>query len=117
MIKIFTHPRWSSVKKGLKFLEDNGLSFQAIDLTKDGISYEEIKRLHELSGLPIKKFFNTSGVKYRELGLKDKIKDMSLEEAYQLLSSDGMLVKRPLGTNNEIVTIGFKEETYQEYLK
>lgn len=69
-----------------------------------------------MSELPIKKFFNTSGVVYREMGLKDKMKDMSLDEAYNLLSSNGMLVKRPLATNGEIVTVGFKEAEYQKYL-
>jgi len=115
-MKIYTHPRWSTVKKGIKFLEDNGLSYQAIDLTKDGITYDEIKSFHELSELPIKKFFNTSGMLYREMGMKDKIKDISLEEAYKLLSENGMLVKRPLATNGQIVTVGFKEEEYKEYL-
>jgi len=115
-MKIYTHPRWSTVKKGIKFLEDNGLSYQAIDLTKDGITYDDIKSLHELSELPIKKFFNTSGMLYREMGMKDKIKDLSLEEAYKLLSENGMLVKRPLATNGQIVTVGFKEEEYKEYL-
>ena len=115
-MKIYTHPRWSTVKKGIKFLEDNGLSYQAIDLTKDGITYDEIKSFHELSELPIKKFFNTSGMLYREMGMKDKIKDLSLEEAYKLLSENGMLVKRPLATNGQIVTVGFKEEEYKEYL-
>lgn len=104
------------MKKGLKFFEDNGLSYQATDLTKDGITYEDVKALHEKSGLPIKKFFNTSGMVYREMGLKDKMKEMTLEEAYTLLSSNGMLVKRPLATNGDIVTVGFKEEEFKKYL-
>jgi arsenate reductase len=104
------------VKKGLKFFKDNGLSYEGIDLTTEGITIEDIKAIHKLSGLPIKKFFNTSGVVYREMGLKDKMKEMSLDEAYELLSSNGMLVKRPLATNGEIVTVGFKEVEYQKYL-
>ena len=78
---------------------------------------EELKKWWKQSGLDLKKFFNTSGMKYRELGLKDRLKEMSLDECYDLLASDGMLVKRPLAYDEEKVTLGFKEDTYNEQWK
>ena len=77
---------------------------------------EELKDWHERSGLPLKQFFNTSGMKYRELGLKDKLPEMSEEEQYELLATDGMLVKRPLVVGNDFVLIGFKEALWKETL-
>ncbi len=81
-------------------------------MTKEAPTADELKAYHELSELDIKKFFNTSGIKYRELGVKDKLKEMSLTEAYKLLASDGMLIKRPLLVTTDKVLLGFKEEDY-----
>ena len=79
-------------------------------------TYEELKEWYERSGMPLKKFFNTSGMKYRELGLKDKLPEMSEEEQYELLATDGMLVKRPLVVGDDFVLIGFKEALWKETL-
>ncbi|MCH5819443.1 hypothetical protein MMA57_24175, partial [Salmonella enterica] len=78
---------------------------------------EDLRNLHEKSELPLKKFFNTSGMRYRELGLKDKLKDASEDEMYELLASDGMLIKRPIVTNGTNVTLGFNEEQFESVWK
>ena len=83
---------------------------------RDSPTVEELKDWHERSGLPLKRFFNTSGMKYRELGLKDKLPEMSEEEQYELLATDGMLVKRPLVVGDDFVLIGFKEALWKETL-
>ena len=85
-------------------------------IIEDNPTVEELKDWHERSGLPLKRFFNTSGMKYRELGLKDKLPEMSEEEQYELLATDGMLVKRPLVVGDDFVLIGFKEALWKETL-
>lgn len=90
------YPKCSTCKKAKKWLDDRGLDYTDRHIVEENPSAEELKAWHEKSGLPLKRFFNTSGMKYRELGLKDKLKDMSEEEQYALLSTDGMLVKRPI---------------------
>ena len=85
-------------------------------IIEDNPTAEELKDWHERSGLPLKRFFNTSGMKYRELGLKDKLSEMSEEEQYELLATDGMLVKRPLVVGDDFVLIGFKEVQWKETL-
>ena len=85
-------------------------------MIEDNPTVEELKDWHERSGLPLKRFFNTSGMKYRELGLKDKLPEMSEEEQYELLATDGMLVKRPLVVGDDFVLIGFKEALWKETL-
>ena len=89
---------------------------KAVISLKDNPTVEELKDWHERSGLPLKRFFNTSGMKYRELGLKDKLPEMSEEEQYELLATDGMLVKRPLVVGDDFVLIGFKEALWKETL-
>ena len=81
-----------------------------------GISAEELKQWHQKSGLPLKRFFNTSGMRYRELQLKNRLPEMSEEEQYDLLASDGMLVKRPLVIGDHFVLVGFKEKEWEEFL-
>ncbi len=112
-MKLYGHPRWSSVKKALKVLENKNIKFDYYDLTKEAPSASEIKQFHEISGYDIKKFFNTSGMVYRQLELKDKLPKMSLEEKYEVLASDGMLIKRPLLVTDDKVLIGFKEVEYE----
>lgn len=100
------YPRCSTCAKYKKELEEGGLPLDLRHIVEDKLNREEIQSLHEKSGLDIKKFFNTSGLKYRELQLKDKLPTMSLEEKYDLLSSDGMLVKRPILSSKDNVFIG-----------
>ena len=104
------YPACSTCKKAKKWLDNNGVSYTDRHIKEDRPSYEELKHWLEVSGLPVKKFFNTSGMQYRALELKDKLPGMTVEQQLQLLSSDGMLVKRPiLVTDNGKVLIGFKE--------
>ena len=111
------YPPCSTCKKAKKWLNDNHIVYTDRHIKEDQPSYEELKHWLEVSGLPVKKFFNTSGMQYRALELKDKLPGMSLEEQLQLLATDGMLVKRPiLVTDNEKILIGFKEAEWAENL-
>jgi arsenate reductase len=103
------YPKCSTCKKAKKHLESLGVEFEDRHIIEDNPTAEELKGWITQSGLPVKKFFNTSGVKYREMGLKDKLSNMSDEDMIQLLSTDGMLVKRPLLIDGERVLVGFKE--------
>ncbi len=115
-MKVYGYTKCSTVKKGLKFLDENHIKYEHIDNVQNKLSIDEIKQIHEMSGEDIKKLFNTSGIMYRELKLKDKLPAMDLEEKYELLASDGMLVKRPIFINNQQVRIGFKQEKLEEIL-
>lgn len=108
-ITFYSYPPCSSCRKAKKWLEENQIEFEEIHIVNEPPTSNEIKKMHENSGLEIKKFFNTSGKKYRELGLKDKLPTASTDELYDLLASDGMLIKRPIVTDGEKVTLGFKE--------
>ncbi|MBC1482526.1 arsenate reductase family protein [Listeria sp. FSL L7-1485] len=113
MINFYWYPKCSTCKKAKAWLENEQIEFTEMDIKTETPSAEELQAWHELSGLPIRRFFNTSGIKYRELGLKDKIDTMSLKEAYEILASDGMLIKRPLTTNGKVVTLGFNEPEFE----
>lgn len=108
---LFVHyPPCSTCKKAKKWLDDHGVSYTARHIKEENPSYEELKNWLQSSGLPVKKFFNTSGLQYRALELKDKIPGMTEEEQLQLLAGDGMLVKRPIIVTEEgKVLTGFKE--------
>lgn len=110
------YPKCSTCKKAKKWLEDHEISFEDRHIVEENPTAEELKVWHEKSGLPLKRFFNTSGMIYRELGLKDKLPTMSEEEQYQMLASNGMLVKRPLIIGDDFVLIGFKEKEWGEVL-
>ncbi|WP_421381192.1 arsenate reductase family protein [Bacillus salacetis] len=112
-ITFYSYPKCGTCRKAKKWLEENNKEFNEIHIVDNPPSKEELKSLYEKSGLPLKKFFNTSGKKYRELGLKDKVNTSSDEELLDILASDGMLVKRPLAAEGTTVTAGFKEETYE----
>ena len=117
MEKLFLqYPKCTTCRKAKKFLQENNVNFNDRDITIENPTVEELEKWIDLSGLEIKKFFNTSGVLYREMNLKDKLKDMSQEEMIKLLASDGKLVKRPLLITEEKVLVGFKEETYKEII-
>ncbi len=108
------YPKCSTCRKAKKWLQDNNIEFIDRDITIDNPTKDELKDWYEKSGLELKKFFNTSGVLYKEMGLKDKIKDMSEDEMLELLSTDGKLVKRPIVVNDNMILVGFKEENYEK---
>lgn len=111
-IKFIHYPRCTTCKKAQKWLDEKGINYEAIHIVEQAPTKEELKTYWEKSGLPLKKFFNTSGQRYRALGLKDKLSTMSEDEQLELLASDGMLIKRPIVTDGEKVTLGFKEEEF-----
>ena len=113
-ITMYWYPKCGTCRNAKKWLESNNIAFQEVHIVENPLTKEDLKRLHEKSGLELKKFFNTSGLKYRELGLKDVLKIATEEEMYNLLASDGMLVKRPIITDGEKVTVGFKEDEFQQ---
>lgn len=108
------YPKCSTCKKAKKYLEEHGIEFEDRHIVEENPTKEELTEWIRISGKPVKKFFNTSGMKYRELGLKDKLPQMSEEEQIELLASDGMLVKRPLLIDGEMVLTGFKEAEWPE---
>lgn len=111
------YPACSTCKKAKKWLDDHEIHYTDRHIKEDKPSYEELKHWFETSGLPLKKFFNTSGLQYRALELKDKLPGMSEEEQLQLLTTDGMLVKRPIiVTDDGKVLTGFKEADWQNLL-
>ena len=113
---LFVHyPRCSTCKKAKKWLEENNLEFDEKDIVEDNPTFEELNEWFEKSDLPLKRFFNTSGMKYRELKLKDKLPDMSEKEQLELLATDGMLVKRPIIVTDDVLT-GFKVKEWEEKL-
>ena len=111
------YPKCSTCKKAKKFLLDHQIEFDERHIVEEKLNKDELKALYLKSGLPLKKFFNTSGLKYKELGLKDKLPNMTEEEQLNLLGTDGMLVKRPLVIGDDFVLIGFKEPQWAEKLK
>ena len=111
------YPKCSTCKKAKNWLESNGVEFEDRHIVENNPTAEELKAWYEKSGLPLKKFFNTSGLKYKELGFKEKLPNMTEEEQLNLLGSDGMLVKRPLVIGDDFVLIGFKEPQWAEKLK
>ena len=108
------YPKCSTCKKAKKYLEEHGIEFEDRHIVEENPTKEELAEWIRISGKPVKKLFNTSGMKYRELGLKDKLPHMSEEEQIELLASDGMLVKRPLLIDGEMVLTGFKEAEWPE---
>lgn len=111
------YPKCSTCQKAKKWLDENAISYIERHIVEAQPSYEELKRWHEISGLPLKKFFNTSGLLYKELQLKDKLAAMSEKEQLQLLATNGMLVKRPVVVGENFVLFGFKEEEWIKSLK
>lgn len=110
------YPPCTTCKKAKAWLDERGVAYEARNIKEENPTAEELKAWHEKSGLPLKKFFNTSGLAYKALGLKDRLPTMSEEEQYQLLASDGMLVKRPLVIGENFVLVGFREAQWQEQL-
>ena len=115
-MKVLVYRKCSTCMKALKWLEVNQVVFDERPIKEEHPSYEELKAWYEMSGLPLKKFFNTSGVLYKEMKLKEKLPSMPEEEQYALLATDGMLVKRPLFIGEDFVLVGFKEAEWKEKL-
>ena len=112
-IKVLCYPKCGTCKKALNWLDDNGIKYEYRHIVEENPTKDELKNWYEKSGLPLKKFFNTSGLKYKELNLKDRIPQMTEEEIFDLLSTDGMLVKRPILISGDKVLVGFKEEEWE----
>lgn len=111
------YPKCSTCQKAKKWLDSKAFVYESRHIADENPSLEELKEWHKKSGLPLKKFFNTSGLKYKELQLKDRLPAMSEEEQFALLASDGMLVKRPVLVSEDLVLVGFKEADWEERLK
>ena len=103
------YPKCSTCQKARKWLDEHGVAYTQRHIVEENPTYDELKKWHALSGLPLKKFFNTSGRLYKEMKLKDKLPTMSEDEQLQLLATNGMLVKRPLVVTDDMVLVGFKE--------
>ena len=117
MLKVYCYSRCTTGKKALKWLEENGIGYELIDIKADHPDENTLREYYAMSGLPLKRFFNTSGIPYREMGLSKKLPEMSEEEQLALLATDGMLVKRPLVVGDGFVLTGFKTEEWEEKLK
>ncbi|NLN14019.1 MAG: arsenate reductase family protein [Tissierellia bacterium] len=111
------YPRCTTCRKAKKWLDENKIEYEERNIKEDNPTVEELREWIANAHYPIKRFFNTSGGKYRELGLKDKLNDMTEDEKIELLSSDGMLVKRPILVGNGKVLVGFKEQEWEDALK
>ena len=116
MLKVYCYSRCTTCKKALKWLDDHEVAYELADIRTDHPDEAALRRYYAMSGLPLKRFFNTSGIPYRELGLSKKLPSMSEEEQFSLLASDGMLVKRPLIVGEHFVLTGFNEDEWKEKL-
>ena len=117
MLKFICYPKCTTCQKAKKWLDDNGIEYELRDIRTDNPTADELALWHEKSGLPSRKFFNTSGLLYKSMELKDKLPGMSEAEMLNLLATDGMLVKRPLLVGGDFVLVGFKEADWAEKLK
>ena len=117
MLKVYCYSKCSTCKKALKWLDENGIGYEAIDIKVDHPDEETLRNYYAMSGLPLKRFFNTSGIPYREMGLSRKLPEMSEDEQLALLATDGMLVRRPPAVGDGFVLTGFKEEEWAEKIK
>ena len=116
MVKVYCYSRCTTCKKALKWLDDNKIKYELIDIKENNPDEKTLRSLQKKSGLPLKKFFYTSGILYREMELSKKLPSMTDDEQFSLLASDGMMVKRPLLITDEAVIPGFKEDLWKEVL-
>ena len=116
MLKFICYPKCTTCKKAQNWLDENGVKYELRDIKSDNPTFEELSGWYHISAQPLKKFFNTSGLLYKSMELKNKLPEMSEEEMLRLLSSDGMLVKRPLLVGDDFVLIGFRREQWNERL-
>lgn len=115
-MKVYCYAKCTTCKKALKWLDEQGKAYELIDIKENNPAKEELRDAWQKSGLPLKRFFNTSGLLYRDMGLKDKLASMSEDEQLELLASDGMLVKRPLLITEDTVLTGFKQAEWEQKL-
>lgn len=116
MTRFICYPKCTTCQRAKKWLDDNNIEYELRDIKEDNPTFEELSEWYKMSGLALKKFFNTSGLLYKSMGLKDKLAAMSEEEQLRLLAADGMLVKRPLLIGKDFVLVGFKEKEWSEKL-
>lgn len=116
MLKFICYPKCTTCQKAKQWLEDHNIEYELRDIKMNKPSLEELTNWYQQSGFPLKKFFNTSGLLYKSLDLKNKLPEMTEEEMLKLLATDGMLVKRPLLVSDKFILIGFKEAQWQEIL-
>ena len=114
MVRFICYPKCTTCQKAKKWLDDNKIEYEFRDIKLDNPTTDELKEWHKKSGLPLKKFFNTSGLLYKSLDLKNKLPTMSDDEMLNLLATDGMIVKRPILVGEDFVLVGFKEEEYRK---
>ena len=114
---VLVYRKCSTCIKALNWLENNNIEFEERPIKEQTPTYEELKAWYQMSGLPLKKFFNTSGLLYKDMQLKDKLPTMSEDEQLQLLATNGMLVKRPLVVGEDFVLTGFREKEWEEKMK
>lgn len=117
MLKFICYPKCSTCQKARKWLDENGICCEVRDIKTENPNAEELAAWHKISGLPLRKFFNTSGLLYKSMELKTKLPTMTEEEMLELLAADGMLVKRPLVIGDDFVLVGFKEGDWAARLK
>lgn len=116
-ILFLEYPKCTTCKKAKKWLDDNGIEYSDRNIKEQNPTYDELKLWYEQSKLPLKRFFNTSGLLYKSMNLKDKLPSMSEEEQLKLLATDGMLVKRPIVVSENTILTGFKESEWEQVLK
>ena len=117
MLKFICYPKCTTCQKARKWLAENNIEYEVRDIKTENPTFEELTAWYKLSGLPLRKFFNTSGLKYKSMELKTKLPNMTDDEMLALLATDGMLVKRPLAIGDDFVLVGFKEAEWVEKLK
>ena len=116
MVRVYCYSRCSTCKKALKWLDDNGIEYETVDIKEDHPDEGTLREYYRMSGLPLKRFFNTSGLQYKALELKDRLPGMSEDEQYALLATDGMLVKRPVIVRGDLILVGFRPREWDEKL-
>ncbi|MGN0542970.1 MAG: arsenate reductase family protein [Acutalibacteraceae bacterium] len=114
MVLFVEYPKCTTCQKAKKWLDENGVEYTDRHIKEENPTFDELKKWHEESGLPLKKFFNTSGLLYKSMELKDKLPNMSEEEQLKLLATDGMLVKRPIAVRDKTVLVGFKPAEWEK---
>lgn len=113
-LTLYWYPKCGTCRKAKKWLDEHSITYDEIHIVENPPTKQQLTEIYQQSGLELKKFFNTSGQKYRELGLKDKVSSASENELLDLLASDGMLIKRPIVYDGTKVTVGFKEEAFEQ---
>lgn len=117
MLKFICYPKCSTCQKARKWLDENGIPYEMRDIKTENPGFDELAAWHRLSGLPLRKFFNTSGLLYKSMELKNRLSEMGEDEMLSLLSGDGMLVKRPLLIGDNFVLVGFRQADWETKLK